>query len=165
MTFTMQLFRSFPVLAAAIMVAACQTTGDPSGLRHRQVATLRANGFVQTERGWEFDIGSRLLFATDESSLVPDQRERLKTMAHALHAVEIDTARVEGHTDVTGSDGYNDALSLRRARAVADALIEGGMAPNGLVPTGLGESDPIESNATSQGRHENRRVVIIVGGR
>ncbi|WP_336959207.1 OmpA family protein [Sphingobium aquiterrae] len=160
----MQLSRFLPAFAAAVLLAACQTTADPSGLSHRQVATLRANGFVQTERGWEFDVGSRVLFATDESSLVPDQRERLKTMAHTLHAVEIDAARVEGHTDVTGSDGYNEALSLRRARAVADALIEGGMAQNGVVPTGLGARDPVESNATAQGRHENRRVVIIVGG-
>jgi outer membrane protein OmpA-like peptidoglycan-associated protein len=155
--------RLVPALMAALLMAACQTTGA-FGLSNRQVAVLKANGFVQTERGWEFDVSGKYLFPTDQSALTDEQKTGLDAMAKALHAVAIDGARVEGHADSTGNAAYNEALSLRRAQSVAGALVTGGMDAQKVSGIGLGAQDPIESNATAAGRKENRRVVIIVGG-
>lgn len=155
------------VLAAGLTLGACQQTpppavAKPAGLSAEQIAVLREQGFVEGDDGWSFGIPDRLLFPTDGSSLVPDQATRITGIAEALSRVGIDRARVEGHTDTTGSAAYNRTLSHDRAEAVAGALERGGMPRAGLIVVGLGESQPVESNATAAGRAENRRVVLII---
>lgn len=155
-------FALLPLIAG---LGACQTLPPPPApltLGAHQIAVLQQQGFVQSDDGWAFDISSRLLFPTDDSTIDPDKAERLSRIAAALCGVEIRSARVEGHTDSVGTEAYNRALSLRRAEAVAAALSNGGMPRAHLRAEGLGESDPVEDNATSAGRAENRRVVIIV---
>lgn len=71
------------------------------GFTAQQEAALRENGFVQKGDGWEFGLADRMLFATNESELIPTQREALRHMAAALVGVGIVGSRVEGHTDVT----------------------------------------------------------------
>lgn len=70
--------------------------------------------------------------------------------------------RVEGHTDSDGSDSYNERLSQRRAEAVRDHLIGKGVEPGRLEAVGFGESRPIESNDTSEGKSKNRRVGFVI---
>lgn len=70
--------------------------------------------------------------------------------------------RVEGHTDSTGRDDENQALSVARAEAVRAALIEQGVAPTRLVASGFGPRRPIGDNLTSEGRAQNRRIEIKV---
>lgn len=72
---------------------------------------------------------------------------------------------VVGHTDDVGDEAYNMDLSLQRARAVRDLLIAGGVDPSKIVAVGLGESAPIATNKTPEGRAENRRVEVLVLGR
>ena len=72
---------------------------------------------------------------------------------------------VVGHTDDVGDDDYNMDLSLQRARSVRDYLVSKGLDPNKIVTTGMGESMPIASNSTPEGRAENRRVQILMLGR
>ena len=72
---------------------------------------------------------------------------------------------VVGHTDDVGDDAYNQDLSEQRATAVTHYLIEAGTDPSKIVPLGAGESLPIASNETEEGRAENRRVEILVLGR
>jgi len=107
-------------------------------------------------------MADRLLFATNESAIQPEQTERLGTLARRLIAVGIPSARVEGHTDSTGAPDYNQKLSEARAQAVAAPLISGGMqfAPGQII--GRGETMPLSPNDTPEGRQDNRRVVIIV---
>jgi OOP family OmpA-OmpF porin len=69
---------------------------------------------------------------------------------------------VEGHTDWIGSDAYNQGLSERRANAVQAYLIEQGISPSRLSTSGYGESRPISSNETREGRALNRRVELHV---
>jgi OOP family OmpA-OmpF porin len=69
---------------------------------------------------------------------------------------------VEGHTDSVGSDAYNQRLSERRAQAVADYLAAGGIARSRMSARGYGESKPVASNATDDGRAQNRRVELGV---
>jgi OOP family OmpA-OmpF porin len=152
--------------ATLLFLAACSTVPPPPpphrGFTPEQEAVLRANGFTPKGDEWEFGIADRFLFATDESRLIDTQKDALAHTAAALVKVEILGARVEGHTDKTGRAAYNEALSFRRATAVAAALAQGGMHPDRLIAQGLGSRFPVENNATSAGRRENRRVAIIV---
>lgn len=150
------------LMILSLALAGCQTVPDRSGFTPRQVATLQQNGFEPVGDGWQFGMADRLLFASDESVLIPAQHGVIGAMARTLVAVDITGARVEGHTDSTGTAAYNEALSLKRAQAVADALGSGGMAPGALRVLGMGARLPVDSNRSADGRRENRRVVIIV---
>ena len=69
---------------------------------------------------------------------------------------------VAGHTDARGSDAYNRDLSLRRARAVRDALVAQGVPVGKLQVRGEGESLPVATNETESGRARNRRVEVLL---
>jgi len=71
--------------------------------------------------------------------------------------------RVEGHTDATGSDEYNQQLSERRAASVRDFLAQQGVGMNRMVAVGYGASRPVADNQTREGRAKNRRVEIVIG--
>ena len=69
---------------------------------------------------------------------------------------------IEGHTDADGPDDLNLALSVARAEAVVDALVERGVAYQRLYAVGYGESLPIASNDTRDGKQANRRIAFTV---
>ncbi|HVN83246.1 MAG TPA: OmpA family protein [Candidatus Binatia bacterium] len=68
----------------------------------------------------------------------------------------------EGHTDSRGTDAYNEKLSLRRANAVRDYLVKGGIDANRISIEGYGESRPVADNKTDDGRAQNRRVELRI---
>jgi outer membrane protein OmpA-like peptidoglycan-associated protein len=70
--------------------------------------------------------------------------------------------RIEGFTDSTGSDDYNQQLSENRALAVKDALVQAGVESNRVVVQGYGEANPVASNDSTAGRQLNRRVEIVI---
>lgn len=156
--------RIFFLLFFIALLPACQTMqrAQQAAFTPRQVAVLEQQGFEQAGDDWQFGMADRLLFDTDQSALIPTQKSVIGGIASALVKVGINGARVEGHTDSVGKAAYNDALSTRRAQAVADALILGGITPQALRIAGMGARIPIESNQSASGRRENRRVVIIV---
>jgi len=67
---------------------------------------------------------------------------------------------IVGHTDSIGTDAYNQKLSERRAQAVKSYFVSQGIAENRMTTEGRGESEPIESNGTKDGRYQNRRIEI-----
>ena len=69
---------------------------------------------------------------------------------------------VIGHTDSTGSDAYNQSLSERRAGSVSNYLRSRGVIPERIAAYGVGETQPIASNATAEGRQQNRRVELRI---
>lgn len=145
------------------MLAACQTMPPPAaGFSPAQVAALQSQGFVEAGTGWELTLNERLLFASDQSALQPEQTARLSEIARRLVSVGIATARIEGHTDSTGTSSYNQRLSQARAQAVAAPLQEGGMRFTAGQIVGRGESIPLSPNNTAEGRQDNRRVVVVV---
>jgi OOP family OmpA-OmpF porin len=143
-------------------LAACATVPQYPGFSKKQVALLEAEGFRPVDGHFELGLSDRLLFAVDDSGLAAAQLERLGKLASALREVGIVGARIEGNTDSTGTEQYNLNLSRRRADAVKSALVGGGMGDDAIEVVGLGESNPLESNATAEGRQENRRVVIVI---
>ncbi|RYG24701.1 MAG: hypothetical protein EON93_22825 [Burkholderiales bacterium] len=151
------------VFLLAPLLAACQTTPPAApSFSPEQVAVLKTYDFVEGEGRWELGLEGKLLFPVDQSDLVVAQLERLRTMAARLAEVGITGARVDGHTDATGSEQHNLDLSLRRAQAVQRALVLGGMKDGRVLARGMGSSHPVENNRTVQGRRENRRVTIMV---
>ena len=72
------------------------------------------------------------------------------------------TVLVEGFTDSTGADAYNQTLSTERADAVRVALLAQGIASNRVVSRGYGKANPVGSNDTAAGRQMNRRVEIVL---
>ena len=155
-------FHRLALLVLATLLAACQSVPAPKGFSPAQVAALRSEGFVETGEGWMLTINERLLFASNESALKPEQIEKLGTLARHLVGVGITGARIEGHTDSTGTSAYNQALSEARARAVAVPLQTKGMRFTAGQIVGRGETIPLSPNDTAEGRQDNRRVVLIV---
>lgn len=97
-------------------------------------------------------------FAFDKADIRPEDAVLLDEAARMLEMCGSKRVRVEGHTDSTGPEAYNLGLSQRRAQAVVNYLVGKGIARNRMEPVGLGESDPVASNATREGRALNRRV-------
>ncbi|MCF6444189.1 OmpA family protein [Nereida sp. MMG025] len=103
-----------------------------------------------------------ILFAVDSAAVRPDLQNDLRALANNLRRYPDSTIDVLGHTDDTGDAGYNQNLSTRRAQAVADVLINAGVESFRLRSIGRGESVPIATNLSPEGRAKNRRVEFII---
>jgi outer membrane protein OmpA-like peptidoglycan-associated protein len=123
----------------------------------QQLADLQAK---KTDRGMVVTLGD-VLFDTAQATLKPGANLVIGRLAAFLNANPQTKILIEGHTDSRGTDEYNDALSERRARAVADALSERGVAQDSVRTRGRGKAFPVASNDTPEGRQQNRRVEII----
>lgn len=106
-------------------------------------------------------ITQKVHFATNRARILADSFTLLNTVAQVLNDFPDVTVEVQGHTDSRGSDSHNQDLSNRRASAVRDYLVRQGVAANRMTSRGYGESRPIESNATREGRAGNRRVEFV----
>ena len=123
----------------------------------QQLADLQAK---QTDRGVVVTLGD-VLFDTGQATLKPGASAALNRLATFLSANPQTKVLIEGHTDSRGGDDYNIGLSERRAGAVATELESRGI-PAGQVQTlGRGKAYPVASNATPEGRQQNRRVEIV----
>lgn len=107
-----------------------------------------------------FDSG--ILFDHDSYALKSATRENLNELAPTLLKYDDTDLRILGHTDNTGTDSYNQTLSENRAGAVNNYLVSQGVASSRLTDIGYGESDPIASNETAEGRQLNRRVEVVI---
>jgi outer membrane protein OmpA-like peptidoglycan-associated protein len=103
-----------------------------------------------------------ITFAVDSAEVRGSIQDDLFAVARNLQQYPNNTVQVIGHTDSSGSDAYNQTLSERRARAVANILLAGGVPSSRVVAFGVGESQPIASNESADGRQANRRVEIII---
>ena len=142
----------------------------------RQTAEQRAAAALQSlsqvamvkeeQRGMVITLSGSVLFPSGGTTLSPIAQQSLDQVAEALKQQSDDTPLViEGHTDSRGSDATNDRLSQERAQAVASYIATRGIDPSRVQAVGRGESQPIASNDTTDGRASNRRVEIVVGGR
>lgn len=119
---------------------------------------------VQRLQDGSIKIGlpSEVLFDFDSANIKPQFQSTLSEMARILNQDPRSTVTVVGHTDSTGSESYNMDLSRRRAQSVTSYLASSGVDPNRLYAEGRGESQPRASNATPEGRQQNRRVEIFI---
>jgi OOP family OmpA-OmpF porin len=107
---------------------------------------------------------SDILFERDSADLKSESRRVLNEIGEILNKWPELKIEISGHTDATGEEDYNEALSERRARAVKDYLLLhfSGLKADHLRVKGYGESRPVATNDTNAGRAENRRVEFKV---
>ncbi len=105
---------------------------------------------------------SDVLFAVDSANLSPASRGTLGEVTDVLHEYRKTAVIIQGHTDSTGTEVHNQALSERRAKAVHNEILRRGVDAQRLVAVGYGEGYPVATNATADGRRQNRRVDILL---
>lgn len=103
-----------------------------------------------------------ILFATDSDTLRSGLQGDIREVGQSLIAYPNTTVQVVGHTDNTGPADYNQGLSERRARSVANVLISEGVSSGRISVIGRGENAPVADNLTAEGRAQNRRVEIVI---
>jgi len=158
---TLKTWYQFAAMALCILLlAACQT--KPAGLTAEQIAVLQKNGFTQTAAGWELGLDAKVLFGNNQATLSPESEKTVEKLASDLLHVGLMKVILDGHTDNYGDVGYNNDLSLRRANTVAAAFAQAGMPRANIHTRGLGQSQPVASNKTQEGRAQNRRVSVII---
>jgi len=138
--------------------------------RERDALAQRLSGALgavsateRTGRGLVVSLSSGILFDVGKSKLKADAKVALSKLAGILLMIPDTNIEIEGHTDSTGSQEGNAKLSQERAAAVRDFLESQGVVAWRMAATrGLGSSQPVDSNDTSEGRSKNRRVEIVV---
>lgn len=105
---------------------------------------------------------SGILFDIDSYALKPATKTNADELSRTLNKYDDTEIRILGHTDNTGTEEYNMKLSKKRAAAVHDYLVSKAVANGRLTDTGYGETDPIATNETVEGRELNRRVEIVI---
>lgn len=109
------------------------------------------------------NVRLNILFDFDKSNIKSQYRGEVTKAAEFLKQYPEANAIIEGHTDSKGSDAYNQALSERRAAAVVQALVSDyGINPTRISSQGFGETRPVATNDTAEGREQNRRVMVVI---
>jgi len=116
----------------------------------------------EEERGLVISLSSQVLFDSGQSTLKPEAYKSIKEVIKLLNAYPGNRVSIEGHTDSVGSASYNLKLSRKRAKSVYTYLVNAGVDSKRLVVVGHGESNPVASNNTEEGKRLNRRVEIII---
>lgn len=112
--------------------------------------------------GIKITFDSGLMFDVDSYTLRSATKTNLANLSTTLKKYENTNILIEGHTDATGSDNYNQNLSEQRAQSVTSYLLAQGIPSSRLTSMGYGESQPIASNETNAGRQQNRRVEVAI---
>ena len=127
-------------------------------------AELEGTGVSVTRIGDNITLNmpGNVTFATDSSDLSPAFFEVLGSVGKVLKEFDQTIIEVAGHTDSTGSESYNQALSERRASSVSAYLQARDILGERLITLGMGELRPVADNTTPEGRQMNRRVEITM---
>lgn len=112
--------------------------------------------------GIQVTFDSGLLFAYDSDVIQPTAQSNFNALAASLKKYPESELLIVGHTDATGDDAYNQRLSERRANAAAAYLETQGIARSRVRTSGRGESEPVASNDSEDGRQQNRRVEVAI---
>jgi outer membrane protein OmpA-like peptidoglycan-associated protein len=107
-----------------------------------------------------FDTG--ILFDVNSAEVKPEASENLMKLSKVLNKYPDTEILIEGHTDNTGDDKYNDELSVKRAESVSNNLKKQNIKGGRITTMGYGEKQPVETNETAEGRSKNRRVEIAI---
>ncbi|WP_394653052.1 OmpA family protein [uncultured Sphingomonas sp.] len=157
--------RTEKIVGAGIGALAGAGIGAYMDKQERDLRARTAGTDVQVIRQGDelvLNMPSGITFGYDRADIQPQFRPTLDQVADVLAQYNSTYVDVYGHTDSTGADAYNQTLSERRATAVADYLAGHGVNPARLGTRGFGETRPIASNATEDGRAANRRVEIKI---
>lgn len=132
-------------------------------LKNEQLAAALAKlAAKEEERGLVITLSGSVLFASNESVLMPAAQNKLNEVAQALLESKERRITIEGHTDSQGSSSHNMDLAQKRAEAVRSYIISRGYSSDLIYAQGIGEGRPIADNNSAEGRANNRRVEIVI---
>jgi len=112
--------------------------------------------------GIKITFDSGILFETNSSALQYEAKANISKLAKILNKYPDTNILVTGHTDSDGTEQYNQTLSKQRAESVSDYTMGQGINSSRLSIIGLGETEPVTSNETADGKRQNRRVEIAI---
>lgn len=115
----------------------------------------------KTDRGWVIRF-KNISFDSERASLTSRAEQPVNELTDFLLQFPERNIIIEGHTDNTGSESFNQKLSQQRADVIRDALIARGISDSRIMSIGFGEAYPVASNKTETGRRENRRVEVFI---
>lgn len=119
-------------------------------------------GAVVDENGCLVVVDLKINFDINSSVIKNQYQDRIKEFAAFLNKYPALSATIEGHTDAVGTESYNQWLSERRANSAVEAIKSYDVDSSRLKAVGLGESQPITTNKTKEGRAENRRIQAVI---
>ena len=142
--------------AAAAPAAAAPAAAAPAAAAAAAPAAAAAASKVTYAADAFFDF--------DKSVLKPEGKAKLDDLVGKVKGINLEVIIAVGHTDSTGSDAYNQKLSVARSEAVKAYLVSKGIEKNRVYTEGKGEKQPVADNKTKEGKAKNRRVEIEVVG-
>lgn len=125
---------------------------------------LEGSGVRVVRNGDEIELvmPGNITFDTDQSTIKPSFSNTLESVGLVLKEFDKTIIQIDGHTDSTGAQNYNQLLSERRAGSVRDFLLNQGIEPRRTRAVGYGPRYPIASNDSASGREQNRRVELTL---
>ncbi|MCK4236322.1 MAG: OmpA family protein [Candidatus Krumholzibacteria bacterium] len=151
------------ILGAAVGGAAGAVIGNYMDKQAAEIERdLEGAKVERVGEGIKITFDSGILFDVDKAGLRPEAKTNLEKLARILNKYDDTDILIEGHTDSTGPEEYNLELSKKRSQSVSNHLATSSVLPTRFTIMGYGESQPIESNETTEGRQTNRRVEIAI---
>ena len=152
--------RPAPPAAAPVVPVPSAPAAPSAGLTDEAARAEPQTGL----RSEKVTLDTDTYFDFDKATLKPEGRTKLDELANRLSGMRLEVVVATGHTDSVGTKKYNQGLSMRRAQAVKAFLEEKGLPVDKIFTTGKGETQPVASNKTREGRAKNRRVEVEVVG-
>ena len=157
--------RDRALIGAAVGAAAGAGMGAYMDRQEQQLRDNLQGSRIEIDRRGDdivLNMPSSVTFGFDSAELTADARSALNEVANVLTQYTDTRVNIAGHTDSTGDASYNQRLSERRAQSVGSYLSQNGVSSMRLNTMGYGANQPVASNATEQGRAQNRRVEITL---
>jgi peptidoglycan-associated lipoprotein len=149
------------VLGCFLALAACSKKNTPDLNAGTGPGAAAVPG---SEQDFTVNVGDRVFFLEDKSTLSPEAQETLRRQAQWLNKYGRVTVQVEGHADERGTREYNIALSARRATAAREFLISQGVGANRISSIAYGKERPAALCDAEQCWSQNRRAVTVITG-
>jgi outer membrane protein OmpA-like peptidoglycan-associated protein len=151
------------IIGAVVGGAAGMIIGNQMDKQAEELQQQVAGATVQrVGEGLVVTFDSGLLYDFDSSEIRAEAGRNLQNLATSLREYANTDILIVGHTDSSGSDGYNQDLSMRRANAASGYLASHGVAWGRMHTSGMGESESVATNDTEAGRQLNRRIEIAI---
>ena len=156
-----------PVAATALLLAACsstptETASTSGALTSTDTSGISSSATPGTQADLEQNVGDRVLFGYDSTTLDEEARSILQRQSAWLQQYGTVSATIEGHTDERGTREYNLALGERRASAAARYLASLGVAESRLITISYGKDRPADPGSDETAWAQNRRAVTVV---
>ncbi|MEF8797724.1 MAG: OmpA family protein [Salinivenus sp.] len=151
------------ILGAVVGGAAGALIGQRMDKKANELDRELENAEVErVGEGIKVTFDSGLLFDFDSAALRSNAEQNLAEFAESMKDLEETKVLIVGHTDSKGSADYNQQLSERRAESASEYLAQQGLDSGRLLTVGKGESEPVATNETEEGRQQNRRVEVAI---